>query len=1170
MICLVTSFFCAIPHAWAQEHISGRDLELTLRGTNLDTFSASLFYSDQFFADSSYTYNHYLATMSLGLAASGFSTQRSEITAWGLDADCDRQEHIAQAFYQIGVDNERFYNYDISLNNRDGKVAFSIASKTINVNSVDYDLIVIVLRGGGYGAEWANNFVIGESGIYHKGFNDASENVLQGIRQYLDTLSSGNPQKLWITGYSRSAAVANLTAAKLNDSGWIAPENIYAYGFATPQCVIVGDANARNERYHNIFNIINPGDVVPKVAFSKWGFGRFGIDMYLPRTHYGDGNLDTSVSIDPVIPIYETLTQTRNVDRTLIYTNEYETDLNNILDQTLDIILDKHTYESDFQYAIADFVHTLLYQVKNGDGEWGSQGLMETFVKIYGNDGLVALYEVSLHLDLIEKFVDLSAWNEDVYFSVWIFLGLLHLNHVDVDKTISTLLDRVVSPATLLAIIDFWFAGIIDRVSSMAYTIAPGHYPEKYLAWMLAYDSGILFGVPTTYAPEYDEPTQSDPPQDIYHEVREVPQNNMDAILVIDTSGSMGDVSLRSGKRILSFATDAAQVFIDQAFAYNANYRVGLAAFNSGARQLHSLVFKDETEGLRGALLGTQADGRTNIAAGFDTASEMLQREGRTDARQIIVLFSDGMHNESGDPIRSGEAAMRDSQGIARDIYTVGLVGALTEEERRQIRLNLDQPYAVRYIEIDDEQQIEGAFYLLGLAASGGDPEQRINTVRVRGAASVQLMDASTGELLSSASPNRSSSFGSLHMTSDNYEAIYDLKKGTYRLQISGGDVRTIGIIMETLDGRAVTVSQGANLRFNGNEGTRILADLSFDDSSFTLQYLSFDPYTYVGPDPFTGEPFAPAFERKVMPGIANLPNGGLVSQRANGYSASVPNEANREKRVNEQQLEIFNPFFESEGFIVESRTSYGIHHDGYTYFLGGIDMKLYRVPAAGGKRETIVNKKLVAYWVDETGIYYSDGNSIARLEHSGGKATTLVKHKIPNEGNLSRMIRYGDFLYYINKGDGRTIYAIPYGGGQAQKITNEAARCLSIAQVGNKVVIIYNTYDSKKNSEFLRAVDLDGNEVPELQDLRTINTHYFNYANGYLYYCMKNEDCALYRINLNNTHQNEVIARIHATRIFLFDDFVVTTDNSKYFCVMRPDGSEFKTIYAPYPSGIR
>lgn len=651
--------------------------------------------------------------------------------------------------------------------------------------------------------------------------------------------------------------------------------------------------------------------------------------------------------------------------------------------------------------------------------------------------------------------------------------------------------------------------------------------------------------------------------KNLYAEIEEIPQGTMDAVLMMDTSGSMGSWSAHRNKAIISYAQEAAEVFMEQAFASGADSRIALGTFDSRASRLEDMTERREASILRHAMKSMRTGGQTNIADGFDCASQMLEEEGRKDARQVLVLFSDGVHNCAGDPVDAGERAMTGSDGVERDIYTVGFVGALTEGEKRKIRRILDRSYAVRYIEIDDEEQIEGAFYLLGLAASSGDPAHRIHTLRVRGAGRVEVTNRATGEVLVSGQSG-SCGFGSLYMAGGGYEAIYLLEEGDYELRVFGKDVRTVGIVMETIDGRAVSVSKPADLRFNGNAGTRLLAQFSFAEETFELDDQSFDPYTYHGNDPFTGEYYEPRYELKVPAGVANLPNGGLVSQRTNGYTASVPNEAYMPDRVHEQELEIFNPFFESEGFIIENRTSYNTTHDGYTYFFGGVNMKLYRVAEDGGEKELVVDKKLTAYWVDETGIYYGNDSSIIRREHGQNSGKAIVRHGVASGGNLSRMIRFGEELYFISAKD-RCIYAVPYTGGEPRKITNEKARCLSFAQHGNDVILIYNTYDKSKTVEYLRAVDLNGKPIAALDGLRGINCHYFNYAHGYLYFCDKDEGCALYRVDLNNPREIDRLANIHATRIFAFDDYIVTTNDSRYFCVMRPDGSEFRTIYAPY-----
>ena len=40
------------------------------------------------------------------------------------------------------------------------------------------------------------------------------------------------------------------------------------------------------EGFENIFNILNPMDLVPQVMPGDWGYGRYGRDMFLPVTEF--------------------------------------------------------------------------------------------------------------------------------------------------------------------------------------------------------------------------------------------------------------------------------------------------------------------------------------------------------------------------------------------------------------------------------------------------------------------------------------------------------------------------------------------------------------------------------------------------------------------------------------------------------------------------------------------------------------------------------------------------------------------------------------------------------------------------------------------------------------------------------------------------------------------
>jgi hypothetical protein len=97
--------------------------------------------------------------------------------------------------------------------------------------------------------------------------------------------------KVWITGYSRAAATANLVAGAIDDGRKISnltvmPENLYVYTFETPAGAM--DSAVRNESdeddglYTNIFNHMNPHDPVTKVGPAIWNFARYGVDRYFP------------------------------------------------------------------------------------------------------------------------------------------------------------------------------------------------------------------------------------------------------------------------------------------------------------------------------------------------------------------------------------------------------------------------------------------------------------------------------------------------------------------------------------------------------------------------------------------------------------------------------------------------------------------------------------------------------------------------------------------------------------------------------------------------------------------------------------------------------------------------------------------------------------------------
>ena len=238
-------------------------------------------YCDQLFLQPPNQYSQELARLSLGLAAAGFSAPQSD-RYWNRNADVGREQNLALAYSRLGFSNARYINYDKELTDSSGKVAFSVASRDIidpflpvtENEEQEVHLVVAVIRGGGYGAEWSNNFhVTGPDGSirYHYGFYQAATEVVREIRSYIsEEFGDGLPVKLWMTGFSRGGAVANLTA-ELLQSGAI--DSYYVYTFAAP----AGTQQAT--ALPGVFNIVYGEDIVPRLAPEAWGFGRNGATM---------------------------------------------------------------------------------------------------------------------------------------------------------------------------------------------------------------------------------------------------------------------------------------------------------------------------------------------------------------------------------------------------------------------------------------------------------------------------------------------------------------------------------------------------------------------------------------------------------------------------------------------------------------------------------------------------------------------------------------------------------------------------------------------------------------------------------------------------------------------------------------------------------------------------
>lgn len=231
-------------------------------------------YEDSYFAQAPEIYSHGLAKMSLALSLATYDYGELE---WLLGEIGFGQ--IAPNEYYARSDGEK-------TKTEPDNIGIAMANKKIG----NYTVVAAVIRGFSYGAEWAGNFNIGQDEKFHAGFKQASEIAMEEIASYLRNQNISGDIKIWLAGYSRGGAVANLVAGELCETRAFDSAEVYAYCFEVPMGL--RQPNGKRADFGGIFNIVNPNDIVAKIAMAEWGFCRYGKDIFLPSAesagNYGE------------------------------------------------------------------------------------------------------------------------------------------------------------------------------------------------------------------------------------------------------------------------------------------------------------------------------------------------------------------------------------------------------------------------------------------------------------------------------------------------------------------------------------------------------------------------------------------------------------------------------------------------------------------------------------------------------------------------------------------------------------------------------------------------------------------------------------------------------------------------------------------------------------------
>ncbi len=218
-----------------------------------DEYTLNFNYKDIYFNNNANSFNKDIAMISYGAAVS-----------------TESKEKASRFFKDISFDNvlsSESFDEPTSIDS----IAYTLAHKKIE----NYDVIAVTIRGFFYYLEWANNMLVGNNGN-HLGFDQSADKVYTALKNYIESNRYKNI-KLWICGYSRAGAVANVLSHKLLSAKKpvVNTANMFVYTFESPRALSKENAIL----YENVFNIVNSSDLITHVLPQEYELYRCGIDV---------------------------------------------------------------------------------------------------------------------------------------------------------------------------------------------------------------------------------------------------------------------------------------------------------------------------------------------------------------------------------------------------------------------------------------------------------------------------------------------------------------------------------------------------------------------------------------------------------------------------------------------------------------------------------------------------------------------------------------------------------------------------------------------------------------------------------------------------------------------------------------------------------------------------
>lgn len=396
--------------------------------TTQETRTLDVPFNKNWFKQDATVYNHDLCKLSIGLATAAFRPKVGEENE--SMADTNLRNFLEEAHFS-GLRSD-----DYEKNPGMYTVSTVMGHQKIGEGDEAFELIAVGICGQGYLDEWESNFSIGDGQI-HNGFEHSAKLVYDRIFGYIASNALEGRCKIWLSGFSRAAAISNITAARLSDTEFFDEKDVFAYTFATPRTVIDTDF----ARYKNIFNIVGKADPVPCVPYADWGYERYGNTLFLPAMETDSDFEEKRVRANE---IYKNLT---GIDYW------YNRDANNMLRDILG-------YALEISPTVQVYAHSLQ---NNMIGLWEDRSPINVMSRVLqmANDPLLIneenRNEANMLLDYLIRFI-LDYFDSRSLFRRW------------------------------------------NNSASLGANILQAHTPELYVSWLYSADSGeVLYNQSERY-----------------------------------------------------------------------------------------------------------------------------------------------------------------------------------------------------------------------------------------------------------------------------------------------------------------------------------------------------------------------------------------------------------------------------------------------------------------------------------------------------------------------------------------------------------------------------------------------------------------------------------------------------------------------------------------------